>query len=46
LQDLQIAYQPPNISFPERQTFEVEFVVYDAYFAESEPIRVSDWKSD
>ena len=41
LQDLQIAYQPPNVSFSERQNFEVEFVVYDSYFAKSEPIRVS-----
>ncbi|XP_076812238.1 FRAS1-related extracellular matrix protein 1-like isoform X1 [Clavelina lepadiformis] len=39
LQDLQIAYNPPNRSFSERQTFEVEFVVYDEYFSESRPMK-------
>uniref|UniRef100_H2YA41 C-type lectin domain-containing protein n=1 Tax=Ciona savignyi TaxID=51511 RepID=H2YA41_CIOSA len=39
LESLQIAYQPPNISYPERQSFVVEFTIFDAYFEHSMPIR-------
>nr|XP_018668634.1 FRAS1-related extracellular matrix protein 1 isoform X2 [Ciona intestinalis] len=39
LQSLQIAYQPPNISYPERHSFVVEFVVFDSYYLQSLPIK-------
>ncbi|KAL4235762.1 FRAS1-related extracellular matrix protein 1 [Mactra antiquata] len=38
LEKHQIAYQPPNVSFPERKIYEIEFKVYDSHFVESMPI--------
>ncbi|XP_077973663.1 FRAS1-related extracellular matrix protein 1-like [Styela clava] len=37
---LKIAYQPPNTSFSERETFIVEFRVYDSQFGVSQIIQV------
>ena len=33
-----IAYQPPNVSYPHKKVLEVEFRAYDSHFAGSEPI--------
>ncbi|XP_044284048.1 FRAS1-related extracellular matrix protein 1 [Varanus komodoensis] len=38
LNDMLIAYQPPNSSYPERRNYEVEFQVHDLYFEKSSPI--------
>lgn len=38
LENHRIGYQPPNMSFPERRIYEVEFKVFDSHFAESMPI--------
>ncbi|XP_061486151.1 FRAS1-related extracellular matrix protein 1 isoform X3 [Rhineura floridana] len=38
LNDMLIAYQPPNSSHTERRNYEVEFEVYDFYFERSSPI--------
>lgn len=38
LENHQIAYQPPNVSFPERKIYEIEFKVFDSHFVESMPI--------
>ncbi|XP_071486753.1 FRAS1-related extracellular matrix protein 1-like [Diadema antillarum] len=40
LSRLNIAYKPPTVSSPERRVFTVEFTVYDAYFAPSNPINL------
>ncbi|XP_036593361.1 FRAS1-related extracellular matrix protein 1 [Trichosurus vulpecula] len=40
LNDMQIAYQPPNSSHTERRNYEVEFEVYDFFFEKSLPITV------
>ncbi|XP_074053635.1 FRAS1-related extracellular matrix protein 1 isoform X1 [Macrotis lagotis] len=40
LNDMQIAYQPPNSSHTERRNYEVEFEVYDFFFEKSLPIMV------
>ncbi|KAJ8277504.1 hypothetical protein GJAV_G00075890 [Gymnothorax javanicus] len=40
LNEMKIAYQPPNSSFTGRQTYEVEFQAIDGSFATSEPIMV------
>ncbi|XP_040818755.1 FRAS1-related extracellular matrix protein 1 isoform X1 [Ochotona curzoniae] len=40
LSDMQIAYQPPNSSHPERRQYEVELEVYDFFFERSTPITV------
>ncbi|XP_053909979.1 FRAS1-related extracellular matrix protein 1 [Cuculus canorus] len=40
LNDMLIAYQPPNISHTERRNYEVEFQVHDFYFERSLPITV------
>ena len=37
---LNIAYKPPTTSSPDRRVFTAEFVVYDAYFAKSNPINL------
>lgn len=33
-----VAYQPPNTSVTTKEVFEVEFTVFDSYFARSQPI--------
>ncbi|KAM3843674.1 FRAS1-related extracellular matrix protein 1 [Vipera latastei] len=38
LDNMLIAYQPPNSSHTERRNYEVEFEVYDLYFERSVPI--------
>ncbi|XP_062985314.1 FRAS1-related extracellular matrix protein 1 [Elgaria multicarinata webbii] len=38
LNDMLIAYQPPNSSHSERRNYEVEFEVHDLYFEKSSPI--------
>ncbi|XP_078426642.1 FRAS1-related extracellular matrix protein 1a isoform X3 [Cetorhinus maximus] len=38
LNELLIAYQPPNCSHTERRNYEVEFEVHDLYFRNSAPI--------
>nr|XP_008101362.1 PREDICTED: FRAS1-related extracellular matrix protein 1 isoform X1 [Anolis carolinensis] len=38
LNDMLIAYQPPNRSHSERRNYEVEFQVHDLYFEKSPPI--------
>ncbi|XP_060618381.2 FRAS1-related extracellular matrix protein 1 isoform X3 [Anolis sagrei] len=38
LNDMLIAYQPPNRSHSERRNYEVEFQVHDLYFEKSSPI--------
>uniref|UniRef100_A0A8D0WFJ8 FRAS1-related extracellular matrix protein 1 n=1 Tax=Sus scrofa TaxID=9823 RepID=A0A8D0WFJ8_PIG len=40
LNDMQIAYQPPNNSHSERRHYEVEVEVYDFFFEKSAPITV------
>ncbi|XP_039766745.1 FRAS1-related extracellular matrix protein 1 isoform X3 [Ornithorhynchus anatinus] len=40
LNEMQIAYQPPNSSHTERRHFEVEFEVHDFFFERSSPITV------
>ncbi|KAG5850921.1 hypothetical protein ANANG_G00087500 [Anguilla anguilla] len=40
LNEMKIAYQPPNSSFAGRQTYEVEFQAIDSSFATSDPIMV------
>ncbi|XP_048147949.1 FRAS1-related extracellular matrix protein 1 isoform X3 [Corvus hawaiiensis] len=40
LNDMLIAYQPPNNSHTERRNYEVEFEVHDFYFERSLPITV------
>ncbi|ERE83931.1 FRAS1-related extracellular matrix protein 1 [Cricetulus griseus] len=40
LSDMQIAYQPPNSSYPERRHYKVELEVYDFFFERSSPITV------
>uniref|UniRef100_A0A4W3JEQ6 Fras1 related extracellular matrix 1a n=1 Tax=Callorhinchus milii TaxID=7868 RepID=A0A4W3JEQ6_CALMI len=40
LNELLIAYQPPNSSHTERRNYEVEFEVHDFYFRNSAPILV------
>ncbi|KAM4706960.1 FRAS1-related extracellular matrix protein 1 [Discoglossus pictus] len=40
LNELLIAYQPPNISHIERRNLEVEFEVHDSFFERSSPITV------
>ncbi|XP_077981131.1 FRAS1-related extracellular matrix protein 1-like [Glandiceps talaboti] len=35
-----IAYKPPNVSHSERRVFNIEVIVYDSYFAASEPIMI------
>lgn len=40
LNDMLIAYQPPNCSHTERRNYEVEFEVHDLYFKRSSPITV------
>ncbi|KAL1777444.1 FRAS1-related extracellular matrix protein 1 isoform X1 [Sigmodon hispidus] len=40
LSDTQVAYQPPNSSYPERRHYEVELEVYDLFFERSTPITV------
>ncbi|CAH2293764.1 FRAS1-related extracellular matrix 1 isoform X1 [Pelobates cultripes] len=40
LNDMQIAYQPPNSSHTERKNLEVEFEVHDFFFERSSPITV------
>ncbi|XP_077004270.1 FRAS1-related extracellular matrix protein 1 isoform X3 [Tamandua tetradactyla] len=40
LSDMQIAYQPPNGSHPERRNYEVELEVSDFFFENSAPITV------
>ncbi|XP_067886857.1 FRAS1-related extracellular matrix protein 1a [Heterodontus francisci] len=40
LNELLIAFQPPNCSHTERRNYEVEFEVYDVYFRNSAPILV------
>ncbi|XP_053226453.1 FRAS1-related extracellular matrix protein 1 isoform X7 [Podarcis raffonei] len=40
LNDMLIAYQPPNSSHTERRNYEVEFEVHDLYFERSSPITI------
>ncbi|XP_006881415.1 PREDICTED: FRAS1-related extracellular matrix protein 1 [Elephantulus edwardii] len=40
LNDLQIAYQPPNSSHSERRNYEVELEVYDFFFEKGAPMTV------
>ncbi|XP_048451321.1 FRAS1-related extracellular matrix protein 1a isoform X2 [Rhincodon typus] len=40
LNEMLIAFQPPNSSHTERRNYEVEFEVHDAYFRKSAPIMV------
>ncbi|KAJ3585332.1 hypothetical protein NHX12_014053 [Muraenolepis orangiensis] len=40
LNDMLIAYQPPNSSHAQRRNYEVEFEVHDAFFERSSPIMV------
>nr|XP_051701478.1 FRAS1-related extracellular matrix protein 1 isoform X2 [Oryctolagus cuniculus] len=40
LSDMQVAYQPPNSSHPERRHYELELEVYDFFFGRSTPITV------
>ncbi|XP_018615142.2 FRAS1-related extracellular matrix protein 1a isoform X3 [Scleropages formosus] len=40
LNDMQIAYQPPNCSHTQRRNYEVEFEVHDFYFVKSTPVVV------
>ncbi|XP_015200443.2 FRAS1-related extracellular matrix protein 1a isoform X2 [Lepisosteus oculatus] len=40
LNDVLIAYQPPNTSHTERRNYEVEFEVHDFFFEKSPPITV------
>ncbi|XP_069794621.1 FRAS1-related extracellular matrix protein 1b [Narcine bancroftii] len=40
LYDMKIAYQPPNMSYPERRNYEVEFQAIDTFFAASASIVV------
>ncbi|XP_002915978.2 FRAS1-related extracellular matrix protein 1 isoform X13 [Ailuropoda melanoleuca] len=40
LSDMQIAYQPPNSSYPVRRHYEVEVEAYDFFFERSAPITV------
>ncbi|XP_063284108.1 FRAS1-related extracellular matrix protein 1-like [Pelobates fuscus] len=40
LHNMKIAYQPPNTTQAERQTYEVEFQVIDGFFMSSAPIMV------
>ncbi|XP_052032648.1 FRAS1-related extracellular matrix protein 1 [Apodemus sylvaticus] len=40
LSDMQVAYQPPNSSHPERRHFKMELEVYDFFFEKSAPITV------
>ncbi|XP_030844618.1 FRAS1-related extracellular matrix protein 1-like isoform X2 [Strongylocentrotus purpuratus] len=40
LSRLNIAYKPPSVSSPDRRVFTAEFTVYDAYFAQSNPINL------
>ncbi|KAL8203135.1 UNVERIFIED_CONTAM: FRAS1- extracellular matrix protein 1 [Gekko kuhli] len=40
LNDMLIAYQPPNSSHTERKNYEVEFEVHDFHFEKSSPITV------
>nr|XP_032822130.1 FRAS1-related extracellular matrix protein 1 [Petromyzon marinus]XP_032822131.1 FRAS1-related extracellular matrix protein 1 [Petromyzon marinus] len=38
LNEMLVAYQPPNSSHAERRTYEAEFEVHDSYFARSAPL--------
>ncbi|XP_042127293.2 FRAS1-related extracellular matrix protein 1 isoform X2 [Peromyscus maniculatus bairdii] len=40
LSHMQVAYQPPNSSYPERRHYKVELEVYDFFFERSAPITV------
>ncbi|XP_038965436.1 FRAS1-related extracellular matrix protein 1 isoform X1 [Rattus norvegicus] len=40
LSDMQVAYQPPNNSHPERRHYKMELEVYDLFFERSAPITV------
>ncbi|XP_051012633.1 FRAS1-related extracellular matrix protein 1 [Acomys russatus] len=40
LSDMQVAYQPPNGSYPERRHYKVELEVHDFFFEKSAPITV------
>ncbi|CAH6790495.1 Frem1 [Phodopus roborovskii] len=40
LSDMQVAYQPPNSSYPERRNYKVELEVYDFFFERSAPMTV------
>nr|XP_006002762.1 PREDICTED: FRAS1-related extracellular matrix protein 1-like [Latimeria chalumnae] len=40
LNEMNIAYQPPNSSHTERRNYEVEFMAFDDYFMKSPPIMV------
>uniref|UniRef100_A0A8C6HUT0 FRAS1-related extracellular matrix protein 1 n=1 Tax=Mus spicilegus TaxID=10103 RepID=A0A8C6HUT0_MUSSI len=40
LSDMQVAYQPPNSSHPERRHYTMELEVYDFFFERSAPITV------
>ncbi|XP_052573513.1 FRAS1-related extracellular matrix protein 1 isoform X5 [Peromyscus californicus insignis] len=40
LSHMQVAYQPPNSSYPERRHYKMELEVYDFFFERSAPITV------
>ncbi|MBN3307306.1 FREM1 protein, partial [Amia calva] len=40
LNEMKIAYQPPNSSHTDRRNYEVEFVAIDAFFVSSAPVMV------